>query len=124
MPKTKEQIHEHVQDLIVFELERAREKFPKPTNSPHEGFAVLKEEIEESKKVIEYKLNKKCNYFAYPNGDFTDYSNEIVKENYSLGFSTKRKERISKGSNREIIPRMGIHSDFNFSKVQITLFPF
>ena len=85
---------------------------------------VLKEEIEESKKVIEYKLNKKCNYFAYPNGDFTDYSNEIVKENYSLGFSTKRKERILKSSNREIIPRMGIHSDFNFSKVQITLFPF
>lgn len=47
MVKTKEQIDEHVQDLIVFELERARAKFPKPTNSPHEGFAVLKEEIEE-----------------------------------------------------------------------------
>lgn len=47
MTKTKAQIDEHVQDLIVFELERARAKFPKPTNSPHEGFAVLKEEIDE-----------------------------------------------------------------------------
>ena len=47
MVKTKEQIDEHVQDLIVFELERARAKFTKPTNSSHEGFAVLKEEIDE-----------------------------------------------------------------------------
>lgn len=44
--KTKEQINEHISDLISFELERAREKFPKLTNSPHEGFAVLKEEID------------------------------------------------------------------------------
>ncbi|MFN3753338.1 hypothetical protein [Flavobacterium sp.] len=47
MTKTKQQMDEHIQDLIVFELERAREKFPKITNSPHEGFAVLKEEIDE-----------------------------------------------------------------------------
>lgn len=47
MPKTKQQMDELTQDLIVFELERAREKFPKLTNSPHEGFAVLKEEIDE-----------------------------------------------------------------------------
>jgi hypothetical protein len=47
MVKTKKQMDELTQDLIVFELERAREKFPKLTNSPHEGFAVLKEEIDE-----------------------------------------------------------------------------
>lgn len=53
MVKTKEQIDEHVQDLIVFELERARKKFPKPTNSPHEGFAVLKEEIDEMDEELD-----------------------------------------------------------------------
>lgn len=41
------------QSLIVFELERAREKFPKPTNSTHEGFAVLKEEIDELDEEID-----------------------------------------------------------------------
>lgn len=47
MSLSKQEMHQLTQGLIVFELERAREKFPKPTNSPHEGFAVLKEEIDE-----------------------------------------------------------------------------
>ena len=29
------------------ELRRARKKFPKPFNSPHEGWAVLREEVDE-----------------------------------------------------------------------------
>lgn len=36
-----------IEDLIQEELEKARKKFPRPTSSPHEGFAVLLEEIEE-----------------------------------------------------------------------------
>jgi len=47
MSKTKQQMSEHISDLIGFELERARDKFPQLTNSSHEGYAVLLEEIEE-----------------------------------------------------------------------------
>lgn len=47
MSLSKQEMQQLIQGLIVFELERAREKFPKPTSSPHEGFAVLKEEIDE-----------------------------------------------------------------------------
>lgn len=36
-----------IEELIEAELKRAREKFPKLLNSPHEGFAVLSEEIDE-----------------------------------------------------------------------------
>lgn len=32
---------------VVRELRRAREKFPRPQSSAHEGFAVLKEEVDE-----------------------------------------------------------------------------
>jgi hypothetical protein len=39
--------NKQIEALISDELKRAREKFPQPTNSPHEGFAVLLEEIEE-----------------------------------------------------------------------------
>ena len=31
--------------------------------------------IDENRKVIEEKLGMDCNYFAYPNGDYTDFSN-------------------------------------------------
>jgi hypothetical protein len=53
MALSKQEMQQLIQELIVFELERAREKFPKPTNSPHEGFAVLKEEIDELDEEID-----------------------------------------------------------------------
>jgi len=34
-------------ERILAELRRAREKFPRPMNSPHEGFGVLREEVDE-----------------------------------------------------------------------------
>jgi len=37
---------QHIKNLIIQELDEAREKFP-PNHSPHEGYAVLLEEIEE-----------------------------------------------------------------------------
>ena len=36
-----------IEQLVNEELQSARIKFPQPLNSPHEGFAVLLEEIEE-----------------------------------------------------------------------------
>jgi len=34
-------------ERILAELRRARDKFPRPLNSPHEGFGVLREEVDE-----------------------------------------------------------------------------
>lgn len=45
---------------------------------------VIRKEIVESKEFIETKLNEKCTYFAYPNGDYCDAAISILKEN---GFS-------------------------------------
>ena len=51
----------------------------------------LYEQITNSKLVLQEKLGIGCDYFAYPNGNYTERSNEIVKAaGYKLGFSTKR----------------------------------
>lgn len=42
-----------------------------------------------SKEKIERELQVPCHYFAYPNGDFTRESNEMLRKiGYRLGFST------------------------------------
>jgi predicted oxidoreductase (fatty acid repression mutant protein) len=43
MKLTQEQAFERVRK----ELEKALEKHPKPFNSPHEGFAIIQEEVDE-----------------------------------------------------------------------------
>ncbi len=83
----------------------------------------LKDQIELSKIEIEEKLNKKCKYFAYPNGDYTAYSNNIVKENYSLGFSTEKKNINRIKNNTSIIPRIGVVRNLNSFKILTNLYP-
>jgi len=82
---------------------------------------VVRREIEESKKDLETKLGVECKYFAYPNGDFTEYSNMIVKENYSMGFSIKGKERVSRNNNIALIPRIGVPAKLDIFKIIINL---
>lgn len=89
------------------------------SNHPEEE---VKQQIELSKLQIEEKLNKECKYFAYPNGDFTDFSNEIVENNYSMGFSTTN-NKIPKCKNLSIIPRMGVAGNINTFKILINLYP-
>ena len=48
-------------------------------------------QIQESKRFIEEQLGIDCEYFSYPNGNFTEQSNKAVEDaGYHLGFSTKR----------------------------------
>lgn len=82
----------------------------------------IKQQIELSKKNIEEKLDRECKYFAYPNGDFTEYSNILVAKNYSMGFSTKP-YRIDSESTLETIPRIGVPSSFNKFKILINHYP-
>jgi peptidoglycan/xylan/chitin deacetylase (PgdA/CDA1 family) len=88
------------------------------SNHPEE---VVTQQIELSKLQIEEKLNKECKYFAYPNGNFTDYSNEIVENNYSMGFSTNSKEKISTINRISIIPRIGVPLNINTFRIIINL---
>lgn len=87
-------------------------------NHPKE---VVKQQIELSKVQIEEKLNKECKYFAYPNGDFTNYSNKILENNYSMGFSTNSKEKISTKNRISIIPRIGVPLNINTFRIIINL---
>lgn len=51
----------------------------------------LRYQITTSMLVLQEKLGIACDYFAYPNGNYTEMSNDVVKSaGYKLGFSTKR----------------------------------
>ncbi len=84
----------------------------------------LKYQIIESKKIIENKLGVTCNYFAYPNGDYTDRANKYVKEaGYLMGFSTE-KNRIDPTNNELCtLPRIGAPEKVDTFKIALSLYP-
>lgn len=84
----------------------------------------VKYQIIESKKIIENKLGVTCNYFAYPNGDYTDISNKYVTEaGYLMGFTTK-KNRIDLTKNCLCaLPRIGAPAKVDTFKIAMSLYP-
>lgn len=50
---------------------------------------VLEFQIKNSKESIESHLNHSCDFFAYPNGNFCQESNDLVARYYKMGFSTR-----------------------------------
>lgn len=83
----------------------------------------VRDQIKKSKDIIEKKLGVECRYFAYPNGDFTDFSNEVVDKTYSMGFSIKGKKKISQDNEKSIIPRISVPEDYNSFKIIVNLYP-
>lgn len=84
----------------------------------------VRSQILESKRIIEEQLQTECNYFAYPNGDNTDYSNICIKEaGYLMGFSTNKSESINISSNINCVPRIGVPENFNTFKLFINYYP-
>ena len=81
---------------------------------------IVRYQIEESKKLIEKRTGLKCDFFAYPNGDYTDYSNIVVEEEYKMGFST---ERIPAYCNKSIasVGRIGVPNSLLLFKYAITM---
>ena len=81
---------------------------------------VVNTQIVESRKLIEKRTGIKCDYFAYPNGDFTTFSNSIVEKEYKMGFST---ERIPAYSSKSLacIGRIGVPSSYLLFKYAITM---
>lgn len=87
--------------------------------------AEVKEQILESKRIIEGKLGKSCDFFAYPNGDYTDYSNKYVEEaGYLMGLSTKRIKLKKDFSQRFSMPRIGVPQNIVDFKLTLSLYPF
>jgi len=69
----------------------------------------IERQILESKQIIEDKLKIECNYFAYPNGDFTNSSNAIVRQaGYKMGFSIQKELSINNNNDLTVIPRIGV----------------
>lgn len=81
-------------------------------------------QISNSKLDIEKELGIECNYFAYPNGDFTGFSNKCVSNaGYLMGFSTKR-ERIELNKNEiQAIPRISVPYNIDTFKIILNLHP-
>ena len=73
------------------------------THEMHHGnqsSVAIEEEIICSKTIIEEKLKNKCFAFAFPNGNFNEYSCSILKNNdYGLGFTTESGLNIDLGNN-------------------------
>jgi len=67
---------EQIQGLIAEELERALFKFPEPTNSSHEGYAVLLEEIEEMQDEFDLLMVQKD--IVWRNVKSDNYTNQRI----------------------------------------------
>lgn len=84
----------------------------------------VKAQIIDSKNIIEQKLQTECKYFAYPNGDYTEVSNDFVKTaGYKMGFSTEKSIKIENAHDTSIIPRIGVPLNLKTFKIFINLYP-
>jgi peptidoglycan/xylan/chitin deacetylase (PgdA/CDA1 family) len=85
---------------------------------------IIKYQISESKKIIEKELNIQCDYFAYPNGNYTNFSNTCVEEaNYKLGFSTKKNIINFTLNGIASVPRISVPYNINTFKILTNLYP-
>jgi peptidoglycan/xylan/chitin deacetylase (PgdA/CDA1 family) len=90
----------------------------------NQNVEIVKDQIIESKRIIEAKLQTYCHYFAYPNGDYTEDSNLFVKEaGYKLGFSTDKNQKVSEYTDKTIIPRIGVPQNIDTFKLFINIYP-
>ncbi|WP_237673929.1 polysaccharide deacetylase family protein [Vreelandella profundi] len=72
----------------------------------------VKSQIFKSKQLIEEKLGKPCDYFAFPNGDFSDYSVKCVKDaGYKMGFITKNLKIDLAKDQDYVMPRLSAPFD-------------
>ena len=86
--------------------------------------AEVNAQIRDSKTVIEEKLGISCNYFAFPNGDYTMDAIEAVKDaGYKMAFSIKGSNKII-NANPFLIPRIGVPRDIEKFKIYMAVYPY
>ena len=84
---------------------------------------ILKQ-IRESKIIIENETDQSCDYFAFPNGDYTEFAQSCVSEaGYKLGFSTKKKKLTFEDIERTAIPRISMPYNIDTFKIMLNLYP-
>jgi acetyltransferase-like isoleucine patch superfamily enzyme len=73
---------------------------------------IIVHQLRESKNIIEKKIGKPCNFIAFPNGDYTEFSRKAALElGYSMAFTTEKNKIITKNLDFSAIPRMGAPRD-------------
>ena len=75
----------------------------------------IDDEIINSKKVLQEKLNMDIDLFCYPNGNYSKYSLDVVNENYSAACSTMNGWNTPR-TNILLLKRIGVHEDISFNK--------
>lgn len=80
---------------------------------------VVRQQIVESKQLIESQLQRPCDYFAYPNGSFTAFSNGCVDDTYQLGFSAETKTSVSL-QDKNVLPRIAAYIDMDLFKILLS----
>lgn len=89
----------------------------------NQNINVVEKQIVESKTILEEKLKSECEFFAYPNGDFTENSNLIVMNaGYKMGFSVKPKP-VEPQNNLSAMPRISAPLGFKTFKIIMALYP-
>lgn len=84
---------------------------------------IIWSEVNQSKKIIENKLQLDCKYIAYPNGDYTSYTQECVrKSNYKLGLAIDQINEVIDSSPYNV-PRIGVPRSYNKFKVYMNIYP-
>jgi peptidoglycan/xylan/chitin deacetylase (PgdA/CDA1 family) len=69
---------------------------------------TVRRELRESKRIIEQRLGRACDLFAYPNGDWTPATRTMLSEaGYRFAFTT-RHGVWTKQSDRLAIPRLNV----------------
>ena len=81
--------------------------------------ADIQEQLEKSRQIIEEHLQSPCDYFAYPNGNYTDFSNRCVDSCYKLGFSAETKTRVCL-EHKCILPRITGYINLNLFKILLS----
>jgi len=79
------------------------------------------EEIINSKKEIEGKLNKKCEFFAYPKGLYNDEIIDILKNNGFKASRTTENGKVKKGDDLFKLKRVSINSKTSFIQFKANL---
>lgn len=97
--------------------------FQSHTNSHIDMFAseptIIREELEKSKKLLNEKLNKTVDFFAYPKGRMNEKIKSIVAEYFSLAFvgngiitSTSKLDKLA-------LPRITICNNWGIGKLKL-----
>jgi len=75
----------------------------------------MNEEIIRSKEILEDKLGKKCEFFAYPFGNYNEQVVEIIKNNFKAAFTVEN-GIVKYEDNLMKLKRNSIDSVVNFSR--------